>query len=132
MHVSPVVLGFPHHFLVDPTGAGLGVRAKGAFFLDYGKWDATILPQISMVLRNDIIRVDALVALNVSRGGPWLVVEFDGAAHASSREWDKIRDSRLLPKVLRFPTSCILAPGFPETLKAAFAQELGRRALRAS
>jgi hypothetical protein len=121
--VSPVLMGFPHHLLVDPSGAGLGVRSKAALHLDYGKWDATVVPQVSLMLDRELIRLDALVALDITRGGPWVVVEFDGSPHYM-REWDKVRDSRLIPPVLRFPNSCVLSPGFPEMFKDRLAQML--------
>jgi transcriptional regulator with XRE-family HTH domain len=122
--VSPVVCGFGEHLVVDPAGVGLRLRSKAALFLDYGRWDALVLPQISLRVGSDIIRVDGLAWLDVTRNGPWLVLEFDGAPH-HAREWDKIRDARLGMPVLRFPNSCILSPGFEETVKSRLFAVLG-------
>lgn len=128
--LSPLLCGFSAHFVVEPSGVGLGLRSKAAFYLDYGSWDVVILPQISLLVRSTIVRLDGLARLNITRGGPWLALEFDGSVH-HGREWDSIRDARLGFPVLRFPNSCILAPGFEETLKFRLLTEvLGWKARR--
>lgn len=116
---SPVRLRFEEHALLAENGRGLGLAERACLWWKADGREVFYFPQVTMLVGEWVVRVDALVGIFTKAGPVWCVVEIDGPGHAGRGQWDRRRDGLVRMPVLRFPSG--------EVTVSRFAQELAWR-----
>jgi len=119
LFASPILLGFPHHVLVDHQTLPIGTQYRAALTRRFEDHHWILWPQLTVWLPDGTVRPDGVLMANGPGRTRWGFVQLDGGAHRD-RAYDARQDQRLQPlPSLRFPSSVVLGLQFPEIFQEA-------------
>ena len=117
LFASPILLGFPHHVLVDHQNLPMGTQYRAALRGGGENLDWILWPQLTVWLGDGTMRPDGVLMVRSQGRNLWGFVQLDGGSHRD-KLYDNRQDLRLQPlTTLRFPSTCILGLRFPQLLR---------------